>query len=106
MGFECKRCGDCCEVIAFEKSFFQKMKKFTQKPYELKVEFYNGDRLVSVPKRYKKLYIYPVTQDNKCVFNRIDFSCAIYEQRPELCRMFGLMPGLLCKKQVIKKGEI
>ena len=100
--FDCKRCGECCEIIAFEIPFFQKMKKHTQKPYELKDKFYNGDRLVEIPKKHYHDFIYPVTEDGKCVFNKIDMTCAIYTQRPDLCRLFGTVPFLLCK-QVIKK---
>ena len=35
--------------------------------------------------------------DNKCPFLRHDFKCNIYENRPDVCRKFGVIDKLPCK---------
>lgn len=34
---------------------------------------------------------------NKCPFLRKDYKCNIYENRPNVCRKFGVIPELPCK---------
>ena len=34
---------------------------------------------------------------NKCPFLRRDFKCNIYENRPEVCRLFGVIDRLPCR---------
>ena len=34
---------------------------------------------------------------NKCPFLRDDYRCNIYEERPEVCRLFGQIEKLPCK---------
>ena len=34
---------------------------------------------------------------NKCPFLRADYKCNIYENRPDVCRKFGVIPELPCK---------
>ena len=34
---------------------------------------------------------------NKCPFLRNDFKCNIYDNRPEVCRLFGVIDRLPCK---------
>lgn len=98
-GFKCKCCGQCCELIAFEISLFQELKHKAQKPYELKKQFYNKlDQFIKLPKKHMKDHIYPVTEDWLCVFNTPDLTCAIYERRPDICRLFGNVPFLPCKQ--------
>jgi Fe-S-cluster containining protein len=39
----------------------------------------------------------PLTDDDMCVFlNRNTKRCEIYEERPETCRQYGLVPELPC----------
>ena len=39
----------------------------------------------------------PVTKDLRCIFlDRCLFNCLIYEQRPKICRLYGLIPELRC----------
>lgn len=35
--------------------------------------------------------------NNKCPFLRADYKCNIYENRPEVCRLFGIVPQMPCK---------
>jgi hypothetical protein len=36
------------------------------------------------------------TSDNKCIFLKKDYKCAIYDQRPQTCRDYGLTKELPC----------
>ena len=35
--------------------------------------------------------------ENKCPFLREDYKCNIYENRPQICRLFGEIKELKCK---------
>lgn len=41
--------------------------------------------------------------NNKCPFLRGDYKCNVYEQRPQICRIFGVEDHPLMKCQYIKK---
>ncbi|HNX02170.1 MAG TPA: YkgJ family cysteine cluster protein [Candidatus Cloacimonas sp.] len=79
--FNCKKlkCADCCGPIPFEKVFYQSVLKFKQRPIvsEREVSSFGED------------FIIPVTEDISCCFLTLENSCAIYEQRPQICRDFG-----------------
>jgi len=40
--------------------------------------------------------IYTFTEDIRCVFLSPDFKCPIYDDRPEVCRKYGLTDELPC----------
>ncbi len=55
---------------------------------------------------YKGKHVLPITNvlseyENKCPFLTITNKCAIYENRPPLCKEFGTLrkPGLICPRQ-------
>jgi Fe-S-cluster containining protein len=50
--------------------------------------------------------ILPVTEDGSCPFLQSDYKCAIYNQRPEICRKFGdeSHPMMTCAYQT-KDGQ-
>ena len=84
MTFECKkRCAECCGIIGIPKELAMKTQDLAQiKPKE-------------VIESEGKLYI--VTPDMLCVYlNRQTKECAIYEDRPEICRIYGLIPACPC----------
>ena len=48
--------------------------------------------------------VYPATRDRFCPFLGYDYKCVIYEERPELCRNFGVVEHLSCP-YVDKEGN-
>lgn len=47
-----------------------------------------------------------ITKDGYCVFLTEDKLCAIYEDRPEICRKFGQAPGVLECHRVTRSGRV
>ena len=96
--FKCKRCGACCGIVPFNRA---EMKAARQQAREMGIIFYKwewGEKTVYIPtkKEYKNRK-FPA--DNipadvmTCPFLKRDFnglcSCAIYDIRPQVCRVFG-----------------
>ncbi|NOR85895.1 hypothetical protein GQ473_07325 [archaeon] len=77
-----KSCNECCGNIAFPKAVFEKNRGKIQRPIFEELEL-DGE-------------IYPATNDGVCVFNKADCRCAIYPDRPEVCRLYGTIPDLKC----------
>jgi Fe-S-cluster containining protein len=83
---DCK--GECCGIVPIPYIVFKS----------------NEDVIQCTPKRVdtirlkdKRAVVLPVTDDLKCVFlNRETFKCAIYEERPDVCRLYGQNVRLLC----------
>lgn len=74
--------GFCCGIIPFPIKFLEDHKKLFQENAELKEA---GDMGVVL------------TPDLLCVFfNRKEHNCAIYDERPEVCRMYGMVEKLPC----------
>lgn len=40
--------------------------------------------------------LYPMTENMHCAFLKRDYSCNIYEQRPEICKNYGIIEELPC----------
>ena len=83
----CKCNAQCCYNIPFDNGELDRFK----------------DKIVN-----KVLYVLPMlgkmvaftnekTELNKCPFLRSDYKCNIYENRPDVCRKFGVIPELPCK---------
>lgn len=70
---ECK--ASCCALVPFEKSLFTRNKLLSQTPIIEYVDLGNS--------------VLPITEGGKCTFLKADMSCAIYNERPEVCRLFG-----------------
>ena len=85
MVIDCSKCPEgagCCGILPFKKEFLEKHKeKFQVKP----VQISDSKEIVGV-----------ITEDLKCIFlNRETNLCAIYQDRPEVCRLFGTKEGIL-----------
>lgn len=75
MNQEGKCSGSCCGMIPFNRDFLMNNLKYQQRAfYDLK--FLEG---------YEAL---PLTDDLKCIFLTPQNKCAIYENRPEVCRKY------------------
>jgi len=84
MSFKCKEdCGECCGIIPISPALARKTEHFAQvEPKE--VLEYKGN-------------LYPITKDGKCIYlNRETKECSIYDERPKICRMFGLTSATPC----------
>lgn len=84
MTFKCKpNCAECCGIIGIPKELAMKNQHLSQiKPKD-------------VIESDGKLYI--ITPDMFCVYlNRETKKCVIYEDRPEICRIYGMIPACPC----------
>lgn len=82
---ESSRCkGDCCGCIPIPLLIFKKNKEKIQREI--------GEEVIL----QKSQEIYPITKDAQCCFLTSHFKCAIYDERPELCRQYGFIPQLQC----------
>jgi Fe-S-cluster containining protein len=84
MPFECRKyhgqCkAKCCGIVPIKISLWQKKQHAIQsRPKE--IMFGNSD---------EGKVVIPITENLCCPFLMEDLSCAIYEDRPEVCRKFG-----------------
>jgi len=80
------RCaGDCCGLVPLTEEILEKHKDKIQVPIIQKIPHPQG--------------IVSITSDLKCIFlNRVTKLCMIYEDRPDVCRMYGISnhPALAC----------
>ncbi|KKM85292.1 hypothetical protein LCGC14_1290630 [marine sediment metagenome] len=84
--FECKKyhgtCkGMCCGVVPLPRILWQNKQHAIQRPVKslIKGTAGHGPRNIVIP----------ITEDHYCPFLKKDLSCAIYEDRPEICRKYG-----------------
>lgn len=87
MVIDCSKCperGICCGLIPFSKEFYEKHKdKIKVKPIEVK----EGEGIVVA-----------ATKNLRCVFqDPKTWLCAVYKDRPEMCRAFGTKEGINTK---------
>ena len=86
MSFKClPDCGKCCIIVPIPKHVFSK----------------HRDRCQVEPEKINDLgsEVVPDTEDHLCVFlDRETKQCTIYDDRPEMCRLFGTedSPDLVC----------
>lgn len=81
---DCKNsCGECCGIISISKELAKRTEHLAQvKPKKI-IE--NGND------------IWVITEDLFCIYlNRKTKRCAIYDERPEVCRNYGSIPALPC----------
>ena len=82
--FKClENCGECCSVFPISKKLYEKNKnKIQQQPEKItEIDF---EKIV------------PITKDLKCVFLTKENKCAIYDERPEICKLYGISERLPC----------
>jgi len=83
----CRNCARCCIPIAFAVEEWERWKHLAQRPYRL-IEA-DGEIL-------PEGYVHPLTADNACVFVMPGKRCAIYAERPDICREYGTEPQGAC----------
>lgn len=77
----------CCYNMVFENGELEKFKDRIVNPVILTSPFGMGVRAFTAI----------AIKDNKCPFLRSDKKCNIYECRPEVCRLFGIIERLPCE---------
>jgi len=83
-GWKCKEdCGECCGTITLNPEIvFKNIGKIQRKITK------------TIPiGRDEDIY---ETEDGLCLFLTPDKECAIYQDRPEVCRLYGINPKLPC----------
>jgi Fe-S-cluster containining protein len=97
--FKCNRCGRCCGLIPFTRSDYKRIRRKAEK---LRVSFVKREIEGHITYLVKRI-IEKIEQagniekvnpkDIICSFLEFDnvnkASCKIYDDRPEICRMFG-----------------
>jgi len=78
INFKCKEnCGECCGIVPIKKEIWEKHKQKKQREIEEIKEIRDE--------------VYIICEDLKCIFLREpDKKCAIYEDRPQVCRNYGI----------------
>ena len=73
--FKCLKCGQCCGVVPIPVNKYMK----------------HLDDIQTIPEKciQDKKYIIAITHDLRCIFLTDNNLCAIYNDRPEICRRFG-----------------
>lgn len=82
-GFKCRdQCGECCGPVAFSKDEWARVKG---KAVRIIEELFEDEEIVIVR-----------TSDMSCVFLDNEKKCAIYGDRPQICRDYGVKRELPC----------
>lgn len=82
--WKCKSgCSQCCGIVPIDRWIC----KIHEGKQQRKVVEIIGD---------KNGEVYPFTEDGKCVFLTPDNRCAIYDDRPDVCRQYGQCDELPC----------
>jgi Fe-S-cluster containining protein len=93
----CQRCGKCCVAMAMPASLIEKHRDKFQRPVleEHPSEIAPGVFSLSI-----------ITENAICVFLTKDNLCAIYEDRPIVCKKFGQSSGVLECAKVTMSGRV
>lgn len=82
----CKGCGKCCGPVPFGIQFYHDHTEQLQtKPERELVGAFPGK-------------VVPITKFGDCVFLTDESQCAIYKDRPAVCRLYGTTPEMKCPK--------
>lgn len=79
----------CCHNIVFERNELERFKDKIVNPI-INTEVIGPHGAVLAQTDYDFMH-------NKCPFLRHDCKCNIYDDRPEVCRLFGEIPQLYCE---------
>jgi Fe-S-cluster containining protein len=93
----CKMCGSCCTIMPMSEQLIDRFRDHFQRPVIEEQVFSANDGL---------MYIKIITPDKKCIFLKTDNKCAIYENRPEICKKFGRKAGNLECVWISPSGRI
>ena len=84
MEFKCREnCGECCGLVGFTREFLERNKDKMQRPVEEFVGWKNSELI-------------PFTKTAACCFLNADKTCAVYGERPDICKEFGTSARLPC----------
>ncbi len=84
-GFVCReKCGDCCGLVPIPRLIAERNESKAQVKVLRVLDLEDG-------------HLVPETEDGFCVFlHRETRQCMIYDERPQICRDFGLVPHMPC----------
>jgi len=82
---KCHAC--CCYNIPFDSGELERFKDKIVRPVLFTDNLFGA--LVA--------FTDPSPENNKCPFLRDDYKCNIYENRPEVCRLYGMIERLPCQ---------
>ena len=75
--FKCKEnCGECCGIVPIKKAVWEKNLAKAQRKIKEVMEI--------------KEDVYVITDGLKCIFLSERKKCVIYEDRPQICRNYGV----------------
>jgi len=105
MTFKCKPdCkAECCGIIGFSTEFADKHEHLIKKPIkEVSVKAFmerssilpDGDSILKLVDTAGVVFYIP--PELKCVFLDENFKCMAYDDRPQICRLYGIHSDLLC----------
>ena len=77
----CQKCGWCCEVFLMDTELVNKYRHLFQRPVKKEIKSEDG--------KFTMLYTGTSPLEDDCVFLKFDKSCAIYDDRPPICKNFG-----------------
>jgi len=82
----CKGCGECCGPVPINKEIFEKNKDKIEDFDSLQILVNDED------------YWIACRSDLTCSFYNKKKGCLIYEDRPNVCKLYGNIPELKCSK--------
>lgn len=87
-GWKCREnCGECCGPVPMLREFIVKHNaELQEKP----------DILMPYPDEHGRDVVVAFTASGNCVFLKGDKRCAVYQERPRVCKMYGYIPQLPC----------
>ena len=92
MPFECKKyhckCkADCCGVVPIPRETWDRNQHLLQQKVEHLTELKAKRKVLGI--QIEEMVVIPITKNFHCPFLKPDLSCAIYEERPDVCRKYG-----------------
>ena len=94
----CQHCGWCCEIFPMDTELVNKYRHLFQRPVKKEVKTQRFSRNDTV--------VFTDTKNGDCVFLKLDNKCAIYEDRPQICKSFGHSGGEIECPNVAPNGRI
>lgn len=90
----CKNCGECCGLVPFTNEFLFRHRDKMQRHLRFVVDEIPFHELVIM-----------LTNDGKCLFLTDKKECAIYNNRPNVCRWMGVKADLPCPLGKVQPTE-
>lgn len=95
MIWPCQKCGYCCTVIPIDRHLIEKNRDKFQRIVKEEIITKMNPNMILI-----------CTIDSKCVFLTEDNLCSIYDERPQICRDYGLSGGPMECPKVAPSGRI